>query len=743
MVLWVQMVVKEGWKMIKKYLWNIFLVIFLTFSFGAVTNAEDDYEANVDLFLANPDQKFRSHSLVESGSLLYELEDIVGDHEFSWNELKKAIEANDDVTISVYLDEKSRPSDFKIFKGIKLKNLIVHTELKDVSLLNPEYLEHLEYLTIKKIGDQLNTVDLSGFDKLKFLSLQIDYEEEYTKNIKKLILPRSGNLERVFLSDLDIDELTLTGFDQLDTLSIKNSSIKNLTLKDIPGLEYFELTYVDVDHLHMENVHYVGGGFDFRFFGAKIKNFKVNNLTGLEAFEFDYSQLESLSITNSKDLNFVYVGQDENDEMRLKNIKLSNLPELESVFLSFTLLEQFDFSNLPKLKELDILGSRISQIDLNNPIFRNLTSLRLDASNISSIDLSPVKGLTYLSLRENNLKHIDLSGLVHLVELDLSKNQLSNINLKGLTKLKKLYLEDNNLSTLDLKDQKELFILYVGNNNLTSLDFAKDIMGTINFLSIYGNKINLLSKENKPIHEKLLKILPDAIHPAFGEYYQYSNQRVPQVDETKSAGSKDKNSKNSNPTIKNSGKDSSSKNKQNNVVTTTLTKTKDSPAITILDSKSKVVFPSDLPDETTLEVSTIDPEKVKRLLDGTPYVLAGDIFEFKLQDGVTINEPFKLELNYNSEQYPLDKWDVAIYYYNEETGEWERIESEVDSANSKVTAYVDHFSIYGVLAKPKETVSGYVLPNTATPYYTVLAIGFAILLVGLFGYVLHRRKRLN
>lgn len=703
--------------MINKFWFSLFLVVFLTFSLTNLTSAEADYETNVDNFVNNPTEKFSSYLLTKSGNLQYVLDNIVGKSEFSWNELKSAIEQNNE-QVTIYLDQENSPSDFKIFKGIELKKLSIHTELENISILKADYLEHLESLSIYRVGDQLKDINLSDFNKLKNLLLDIDSNEKNNYNIKNLILPSSGSIERLYLSDVDINELTLSGLDNFESLYIEDSKIKNLNLKDITKLEQFELSFTNVENLHIENVNFDMGHFDFRIYDGMVKNFNINNISGLESLELDMTQIDSLSIKNAKDLYSVQAFIHQDDEIRMKNLTLSKLPDLEFIYLTNTLIEKPYFSDIPNLRELHIIESRISEMDLTNPTYSNLTNLSIHRSKLESVNLSKLKKLEKLDLADNQLTEIDLTGLKNLTELDIS---------------------NNNISVLDLQDQEKLKVLFALGNKLTSLKFVEDVIDTLSVLFIDNNEINLKSQVNKPIHEKLKKqIIGYSLE--WGPNYQFENQKVAQVDDSKlSDGKKSDDSK----STTDNNVQTRTEGKKGNVISQFVAKDKSTLRIHILDSKSRVIFPDDLPEDTVLEVSTIEFKEVEKMLEGTPYELAGDIFEFKLEDGVEINKPFKLELYFNKDKYPTDKWDVGIYYYNEETGEWELQESVIDTKNSIVYANVDHFSTYGVLAKPKQEVKGNVLPATATEYYNFMLIGFAFMMIGLISYTIYRRKTTN
>ena len=65
--------------------------------------------------------------------------------------------------------------------------------------------------------------------------------------------------------------------------------------------------------------------------------------------------------------------------------------------------------------------------------------------------------------------------------------------------------------------------------------------------------------------------------------------------------------------------------------------------------------------------------------------------------GTIFNKPVKVELSYKGAALTgIDEDNLQIFYFNQDTGVYEAIESEVDKEHKKVTAYLNHFSRYAV-----------------------------------------------
>lgn len=169
----------------------------------------------------------------------------------------------------------------------------------------------------------------------------------------------------------------------------------------------------------------------------------------------------------------------------------------------------------------------------------------------------------------------------------------------------------------------------------------------------------------------------------------------------------------------------------------------------ISGSTAKVTLPSDLPQGTTVKVTKLSKNDTS-VKNATDLTLAGDVYHFaftypKGQENYTGH--FALVLPYDKSKYSAD--NVAIYYYNEQTGKWEKQNGTVDASAGTITATVPHFSTYGVFAKASASTSsqssnsssGNQLPDTATPYPNYIMLGLLLLALGGSLLVVYRRRR--
>ncbi|WP_407272145.1 PA14 domain-containing protein [Radiobacillus sp. PE A8.2] len=168
---------------------------------------------------------------------------------------------------------------------------------------------------------------------------------------------------------------------------------------------------------------------------------------------------------------------------------------------------------------------------------------------------------------------------------------------------------------------------------------------------------------------------------------------------------------------------------------------------TIEGTNAKVKMPADLPEGTTVQVRKVTPDTTNKGLK-----VAGDVLEFIFEYPTGASAPtgsFTLVLGYDND---ADASRVAIYYYNEATGDWEYKGGDVNEENQTITLEVPHFSTYGVFVEDEgeqeqpgqpDHDKGDELPDTATPMYTYLLIGFVLLVLGTTTFFFIRRRNEN
>jgi hypothetical protein len=108
---------------------------------------------------------------------------------------------------------------------------------------------------------------------------------------------------------------------------------------------------------------------------------------------------------------------------------------------------------------------------------------------------------------------------------------------------------------------------------------------------------------------------------------------------------------------------------------------------------------------TEIQVEFIDKDDLPPV---PAAALLGLAYDFG-PEGATFNPYIILEFHYNDEDVPpgVSETDLKVAYYDE--GEWvELTDCVVDTVNNIITAYVHHFTTFGLIALPPTTVTSIV-----------------------------------
>ena len=123
-------------------------------------------------------------------------------------------------------------------------------------------------------------------------------------------------------------------------------------------------------------------------------------------------------------------------------------------------------------------------------IFTELTSLRCENNNLSSIDLSKNTKLTQLGCDRNHLSSLDVSKNMALTILQCSTNELTSLDVSNNINLKTLTLSYCNVSAIDISKNTALESFYCVGNEISTLDVSKNTL--LKALSCFANKLSAL-----------------------------------------------------------------------------------------------------------------------------------------------------------------------------------------------------------------------------------------------------------
>ena len=287
-----------------------------------------------------------------------------------------------------------------------LEEYLINSGMSDVGLigcLTSNYeissineLEELTSLQCDNMG--INSISdigiLSGLENL-YLSHNnistIEFNEEI--NLKRLIVDYENNLANVSIINLpNIYSINLQNV-SLEYLEISNNSQLSRIILESMSAETIEIT--DSDDLYEITIDSI-----------TASNFNLNHNHKLTLFQPRNSNLAQVSINNMDLLH----GIDNNTD---------------------TIISELYVVNLPALFLVDLIGSQLNHIELNNT--PRLLTLNLSNNNIISIDLD--------NINLDNHYDFDIAGSIYHCLVNLLENPLTIESQDYLQSINDFYIE--------------------------------------------------------------------------------------------------------------------------------------------------------------------------------------------------------------------------------------------------------------------------------------------------------------
>ncbi|UZR98764.1 MopE-related protein [Chondrinema litorale] len=122
--------------------------------------------------------------------------------------------------------------------------------------------------------------------------------------------------------------------------------------------------------------------------------------------------------------------------------------------------------------------------------FINITKLKCDRNNLTSLDLSQNVALKELYCGNNSIRDINLSQNKSLTYLDCTENLLESLDVSENTALELLYCYNNQIKSLDVSKNIELSKLRFRFNQIKSLNISQN--SKLKILDCSENQIDLL-----------------------------------------------------------------------------------------------------------------------------------------------------------------------------------------------------------------------------------------------------------
>ena len=380
----------------------------------------------------------------------------------------------------------------------KLNALLPLTELRNLSLsdadaenieLDLSYCQKLTSLT-------LNNTTIKNLDYAKLPSLQKLHLNSVKLLSHHMDVSNIPHLQHLTLINLDINKISL-GSLKLKSLSIHNCEnySPQLNISDIQSVE----------SVLLDNIGFYSG---FVIQGCTISRSLTVLNASIEAFMlFEVKGVEEVKISNKNNvkseysfsscpkLNKVTIDHEAKSLLTLFH-DTPNLMELTIQSKNKCELYHLFDTNITSLKRLTLINCNIDNKTIN--IFPDsLEYLKIDGSNIKSLDLSSMKNLRVLSLNNmENLTQIDMTSLtkVEVIEIHNLKSTLNDLIIPS--SVIKLVIATTAVNeTIDLTNCKALesLLLQPEENKLDELTIQIDSAPSLKSLT-FNRKVQLIGK---------------------------------------------------------------------------------------------------------------------------------------------------------------------------------------------------------------------------------------------------------
>lgn len=267
-------------------------------------------------------------------------------------------------------------------------------------------------------------------------------ELQYYRNVTGLNLSGNQNLA----GNLDLskykqltEEIKITGSPNVSKVDITGLDVQNIEVFSMNGMK--EVVMKDNNNLKSAKLYSNG----------KLENVDASNLPELTTLWTQGSgSLKTINTANTPNLKELNASSDGN----LTGITgLQDNVELTTFTAPYTKLTKLNFSNAPKLRNVNLVSSSVTEIKGLSAAGANLESLQLAFTHVASLDIS----------NNPNLTSIDLYNVKELTALDVTHNP-------NLTSLR---APMTSISSLDVSNNTKLTYLGVAHCKLTTLDIRK------------------------------------------------------------------------------------------------------------------------------------------------------------------------------------------------------------------------------------------------------------------------------
>ncbi len=153
----------------------------------------------------------------------------------------------------------------------------------------------------------------------------------------------------------------------------------------------------------------------------------------------------------------------------INSLDLRALPALEEIIIAENpMMTRINFSESLALTKLQIWDTPLDNLDVSN--LPELQHIYINKTNIKLLNTYNSPNLSYLSAMKNRIQAVDLSDNDALTTISLEFNELSTINLESTPSLQIAVLDYNQLSSIKFAANQQLTALHLSNNALTEIN---------------------------------------------------------------------------------------------------------------------------------------------------------------------------------------------------------------------------------------------------------------------------------
>lgn len=221
---------------------------------------------------------------------------------------------------------------------------------------------------------------------------------------------------------------------------------------------------------------YVSSNFD-KDSNGYLSDAEIANVTSIDVSKCS----PAISSLNGVEL-FTNLSKLDCNEQSIRNLDIENLENLEYIDVSSNRIDSLTLPvSAEKLTYLDISGNKITSLT-SLADYNNLVLLNANSTNLSSIDVSNMKGLKVLGVSGTTISTLDLGSNMELTTLYCdSMRSLPVLDVSGHEKLKNLYCAG-------AKSDSGVVV----RSSITKLDVSGDIvLGSLDCSNSYVAELNI------------------------------------------------------------------------------------------------------------------------------------------------------------------------------------------------------------------------------------------------------------